>query len=171
MITITSFTIANNYGDYIRSGWRAILDCILRLHTLGLIPARVANDVADDSDIFVESWPGIYEHISNIYQSTLMPCALVEKAVFKLLRICQRLLPYKENLADELFRSLHLVLKHNDRVHLSPTNYVLCVDASRQFVESRHGQAEWSFHALDLKAGSISCLSRRSHETKGCRNK
>ncbi|KAL6974261.1 hypothetical protein U1Q18_028442 [Sarracenia purpurea var. burkii] len=37
-----------------------------------------------------------------IVQSTVMPCALFEKAVFGLLWICHRLLAYKENLADEL---------------------------------------------------------------------
>ncbi|CAK9177766.1 unnamed protein product [Ilex paraguariensis] len=37
----------------------------------------------------------VYEQTSNIFQSTVMPCALDEKAVFGLLRICQRLLPYK----------------------------------------------------------------------------
>nr|KYP64761.1 Pattern formation protein EMB30 [Cajanus cajan] len=61
-------------------------------------------------------WQGVYEHISSIVQSTVMPCALVEKAVFGLLRICQRLLPYKENIADELLRSLQLVLKLDARV-------------------------------------------------------
>ncbi|KAL1327294.1 hypothetical protein AAHE18_13G291300 [Arachis hypogaea] len=245
MATVTVFTIANRYGDYIRTGWRNILDCILRLHKLGLLPARVASDAADESElssetvhgkpvtnslssahmpsigtprrssglmgrfsqllsldteeprsqpteqqlaahqrtlqtiqkchidsIFTESkflqaesllqlaraliwaagrpqkgnstpededtavfclelliaitlnnrdrigilWQGVYEHISNIVQSTVMPCALVEKAVFGLLRICQRLLPYKENIADELLRSLQLVLKLDARV-------------------------------------------------------
>ncbi|XP_058787505.1 ARF guanine-nucleotide exchange factor GNOM-like [Vicia villosa] len=245
MATVTVFTIANRYGDYIRTGWRNILDCILRLHKLGLLPARVASDAADESElsaetvhgkpivnslssahmqsigtprrssglmgrfsqllsldteeprsqpteqqlaahqrtlqtiqkchidsIFTESkflqaksleqlakaliwaagrpqkvnstpededtavfclelliaitlnnrdrigilWPGVYDHISNIVQSTVMPCALVEKAVFGLLRICQRLLPYKENIADELLRSLQLVLKLDARV-------------------------------------------------------
>ncbi|KAE8654466.1 ARF guanine-nucleotide exchange factor GNOM [Hibiscus syriacus] len=245
MATITVFTITNRYGDYIRTGWRNILDCILRLHKLGLLPARVASDAADESElsadpghgkpitnslssahlqsigtprrssglmgrfsqllsldteeprsqpteqqlaahqrtlqtiqkchidsIFTESkflqaesllqlaraliwaagrpqkgssspededtavfclelliaitlnnrdrivllWQGVYEHIANIVQSTVMPCALVEKAVFGLLRICQRLLPYKENLADELLRSLQLVLKLDARV-------------------------------------------------------
>ncbi|KAG4153563.1 hypothetical protein ERO13_D04G190850v2 [Gossypium hirsutum] len=228
----TVFTIANRYGDYIRTGWRNILDCILRLHKLGLLPARVASDAADESElsadpghgkpitnslssahlqsigtprrssglmgrfsqllsldteeprsqpteqqlaahqrtlqtiqkchidsIFTEVsfcklnlcctstgpnlgcrapqkgssspededtavfclelliaitlnnrdrivllWQGVYEHIANI------------KAVFGLLRICQRLLPYKENLADELLRSLQLVLKLDARV-------------------------------------------------------
>ncbi|KAK9109781.1 hypothetical protein Sjap_017841 [Stephania japonica] len=92
----------------------------------------------------------------------VMPCALVEKAAFGLLKICQRLLPYKENLADDLLRSLQLVLKLDARVvdaysrhpeaseagfealtfimadgaHLSPVNYVLCVDSSRQFAVS-----------------------------------
>ncbi|KAJ8760922.1 hypothetical protein K2173_021960 [Erythroxylum novogranatense] len=245
MATVTVFTIANKYGDYIRTGWRNILDCILRLHKLGLLPARVASDAADESElspdlghgkpltnslssvsmqsmgtprrssglmgrfsqllsldteeprsqptelqlaahqrtlqtiqkchidsIFTESkflqaesllqlaralvwaagrpqkvnnspededtavfclelliaitlnnrdrivllWQGVYEHIASIVQSTVMPCALVEKAVFGLLRICQRLLPYKENIADELLRSLQLVLKLDARV-------------------------------------------------------
>ncbi|XP_028776157.1 ARF guanine-nucleotide exchange factor GNOM [Neltuma alba] len=245
MATVTVFSIANRYGDYIRTGWRNILDCILRLHKLGLLPARVASDAADESElstetghgkpianslssahmpsigtprrssglmgrfsqllsleteeprsqpteqqlaahqrtlqtiqkchidsIFTESkflqaesllqlaraliwaagfpqkgsstpededtavfclelliaitlnnrdrigtlWQGVYEHISNIVQSTVMPCALVEKAVFGLLKICQRLLPYKESIADELLRSLQLVLKLDARV-------------------------------------------------------
>ncbi|KAI4373851.1 hypothetical protein MLD38_011920 [Melastoma candidum] len=350
MATVTVFTIANRYGDFIHTGWRNILDCILRLHKLGLLPARVASDAADESEvstdpgqgkpiansltaahmpsmgtprrssglmgrfsqllsldteeprsqpteqqlaahqrtlqtiqkchidsIFTESkflqaesllqlaraliwvagrpqkgngspededtavfclelliaitlnnrdrivllWQGVYEHIANIVQSTVMPCALVEKAVFGLLRICQRLLPYKENLADELLRSMQLVLKLDARVadayceqitqevsrlvkanashirsqmgwrtitsllsitarhpeaseagfdallfimtdgaHLLPANYILCVDASRQFAESRVGQAERSVRALDLMTGSLDCLLR-----------
>ncbi|KAK6934455.1 Mon2/Sec7/BIG1-like, HUS domain [Dillenia turbinata] len=356
MATVTVFTIANRYGDYIRAGWRNILDCILRLHKLGLLPARVASDAADESEIatdpgqgkpvtnslssvhmpamgtprrssglmgrfsqllsldteeprsqpteqqlaahqrtlqtiqkchidsiFTESkflqadsllqlaraliwaagrpqkgnsspededtavfclelliaitlnnrdrivllWQGVYEHISNIVQSTVMPGALVEKAVFGLLKICQRLLPYKENLADELLRSLQLVLKLDARVvdaycenitlevsrlvkanathvrsqmgwrtitsllsitarhleaseagfdallfimsdgaHLLPANFVLCVDASRQFAESRVGQADRSVRALDLMAGSVDCLAQWAREAK-----
>lgn len=244
--TVAIFDIANRYGDFIRMGWRNILDCILKLHKLGLLPARVASDAADDLDIsssepghgkpaasslssahmpsagtpkrssglmgrfsqllsldteeprsqpteqqlaahqrtlqtiqtchidsiFTESkflqadsllqlakaliwaagrpqkgnsspededtavfclelliaitlnnrdrivllWQGVYEHISNIVHSAMTPSALVEKAVFGLLRICQRLLPYKENLADELLRSLQLVQKLDPRV-------------------------------------------------------
>lgn len=356
MATVTVFTIANRYGDFIRTGWRNILDCILKLHKLGLLPARVASDAADDSElssepghgksltnslsaahmqsigtprrssglmgrfsqllsldteeprsqpteqqlaahqrtlqtiqkchidsIFTESkflhadsllqlaraliwaagrpqkgnsspededtavfclelliaitlnnrdrivllWHGVYEHISNIVQSTVMPCALVEKAVFGLLRICQRLLPYKENLADELLRSLQLVLKLDARVadayceqitqevsrlvkanathvrspmgwrtitsllsitarhpeaseagfdallfimsdgdHLLPANYVLCIDAARQFAESR-GQADRSLRALDLMARSVTCLAQWAQDSKG----
>lgn len=356
MATVSVFTIANRYGDFIRTGWRNILDCILRLHKLGLLPARVASDAADESElsadpgqgkpitnslssahmpsigtprrssglmgrfsqllsldteeprsqpteqqlaahqrtlqtiqkchidsIFTESkflqaesllqlaraliwaagrpqkgnsspededtavfclelliaitlnnrdrivllWQGVYEHIANIVQSTVMPCALVEKAVFGLLRICQRLLPYKENLADELLRSLQLVLKLDARVadayceqitqevsrlvkanathirsqmgwrtitsllsitarhpeaseagfeallfimsdgtHLLPANYVLCIDSSRQFAESRVGQAERSVRALELMSSSVDCLARWGREAK-----
>ncbi|KAL6547063.1 hypothetical protein OROMI_022784 [Orobanche minor] len=351
MATVTVFTIANRYGDFIRTGWRNILDCILRLHKLGLLPARVASDAAEDLEmlsdptghgkpltnslssaqlqsigtprrssglmgrfsqllsldteeprsqpteqqlaahqrtlqtiqkchidsIFTESkflqadsllqlaraliwaagrpqkgnaspededtavfclelliaitlnnrdrigllWQGVYEHIASIVQSTVVASALVEKAIFGLLRICQRLLPYKENLADELLRSLQLVLKLDARVadqyceqitqevgrlvkananhirsplgwrtiasllsitarhpdasesgfdalsfvisdgaHLSPSNFVLCVDSARQFAESRVGQMDRSVHAVDLMAGSVSCLVR-----------
>lgn len=356
LATETLFTIANRYGDYIRTGWRNVLDCILRLHKLGLLPARVASDAADDSElpaeavqrkaapssvppshipvmgtprkssglmgrfsqllsldseeprsqpteqqlaahqrtlqtiqkcridsIFTESkflqpdsllqlakaliwaagrpqkvasspddedtavfclelliaitlnnrdrivllWQGVYEHIASIVQSTVMPCALVEKAIFGLLRICQRLLPYKENLADELLRSLQLVLKLDARVadaycenitqevarlvkanaahiksqmgwrtvilllsitarhpdasevgfeaivfimtegaHLSLANYGFCIDAARQFAESRVGLADRSVRALDLMSDSVRNLALWSQEIK-----
>ncbi|KAG2710184.1 hypothetical protein I3760_04G014500 [Carya illinoinensis] len=356
MATTTVFTIANRYGDYIHSGWKNILDCVLSLHKLGLLPASLTSDAEYDLEpssdpergkpataslsashmpsvatsrkssglmgrfsqflsfdmeeprsqpteqqlagqqrtretiqnchidsIFMESkflraesllqlvevlisaagrlrkvtgsiededtvvfclelliaitlnnrdrimliWKGVYEHISDIVQSTIMPCMLVEKAVFGLLKICQRLLPYKENLTDELLRSLQLVLKLDARVadaycehitqevmhlvkanathvrshtgwrtiisllsitarhpeasevgfealafimsdgaHLLPSNYVLCVDAARQFAESRVGEVDLSISALDMMAGSVVCLVTWSCETK-----
>ncbi|OIT26917.1 PREDICTED: ARF guanine-nucleotide exchange factor GNOM-like [Nicotiana attenuata] len=245
LATLAVFTIANKYGDHIRSGWKNILDCILSLHRFGLLPTRLFSDAADDVEstsdadqskpaaaspsaphvpsfapsrkssglmgrfsqllyldaeepapqpnekqlaarqqtlqtiqnchidsIFAESkflqaeslsqlvralvmaagrphkgnfsleeeetavfclelliaitinnrdrimllWQVVYEHIASVVQSTTMPCTLVEKAVFGLLRICQRLLPYKENLTDELLKSLQLVLKLDARV-------------------------------------------------------
>ncbi|KAG0475621.1 hypothetical protein HPP92_015307 [Vanilla planifolia] len=173
------------------------------------------------------SMAGCFEHIANIVQSTVMPCALVERAVFGLLRICQRLLPYKENLADDLLRSLQLVLKLDARVadaycenitqevtrlvkanathiksqigwkaitsllsitarhpeasevgfealvfimsegsHLSPANYLLSVEAARQFAESRVGPTDRSTCSLDLMAGSVASLVRWSQEVK-----
>ncbi|KAK9741820.1 hypothetical protein RND81_03G130900 [Saponaria officinalis] len=172
-------------------------------------------------------WQAVYGHISNIVQSMSMPCSLIEKAVFGLLRICQRLLPYKENLVDELLSSLQLVLKLDARVadayceqitqevgqlvkananhirshtgwrvvlsllaitarhpeaseagfnavsyimtdgaHLLPSNFVLCVEAARQFAESRVGEVKRSAHALDLMSGSVTCLGRWALETR-----
>ncbi|KAE8664634.1 ARF guanine-nucleotide exchange factor GNOM [Hibiscus syriacus] len=67
MATVTVFTIANRYGDYIRTGWRNILDCILRLHKLGLLPARVASDAADESEL--SSDPGHGKPITNSLSS------------------------------------------------------------------------------------------------------
>lgn len=355
LATTAVFTIANRYGDHIRSGWKNIVDCILSLNKMGLLPARLATDAADELEtspdthlvrppasspssatvsmpparkssglmgrfsqllyldteepapqpteeqvaarqrtlqtiqdchldgIFAESkflqaeslmqlvqalllaaarprkvnnsledevsavfclelliaitlnnrdrimllWQGVYEHIANVVRSTVMPCALVEKAVFGLLRICQRLLPYKENLTDELLKSLQLILKLDARVadayceqitqevmhvvkanaiqirshmgwrtiisllsitarhpeaseagfetlsfimtdgiHLLPANYVLCVNAARQFAESRVGSIDRSIKSLDLMAGSLDCLLRWFHKTK-----
>ncbi|KAK4741398.1 hypothetical protein SAY87_024986 [Trapa incisa] len=352
----TVFTIANRYGDSIRTSWRNILDCILRLHKLGLLPAHLVNDAADEVEIFaaasngkptenpspstdsyktdvpkksdgfisrfsqlfsfdmeetrsepteqqlaareqarqiiekchIESifmeskflqaesllqlaqaltwtseqaqkrndssededtavfclelliaitlinrdrirllWQCAYDLITNIVQSIAIPCYLVEKAVFGLLRICQRLLPYKEDLADELLKSLQLILKLDARVadayceqitqeinylvksnavhirsqmgwrvitsllsitsrhpeasetgfdsllfimsagaHLLPVNYLLCIDASRQFAESRVGGHERSLLALDLMARSLDCLVRWTGEAR-----
>ncbi|XP_010435886.1 PREDICTED: ARF guanine-nucleotide exchange factor GNL1 [Camelina sativa] len=231
MATEAVFLIANKYGDYISSGWKNILECVLSLNKLQILPVHIASDAADDPEpstsnfeqekpstnplsvvsqpqtsaaprksssfigrflwsldveetnalpteeelvvykhargivkdchidsIFSDSkflqaeslqqlvnslikapekdeasavfclelliavtlnnrdrilliWQTAYEHISGIVQSTSTPCALVEKAVFGVLKICQRLLPYKENLTDELLKSLQLVLK------------------------------------------------------------
>ncbi|XP_024312292.1 ARF guanine-nucleotide exchange factor GNOM isoform X2 [Brachypodium distachyon] len=352
MATEAVFTIATTYGDHILSGWRNVVDCILRLHKIGLLPGRLTGDTGDDQEsssdslpsklavvpqlvrinttkktyglmgrfsqllyldtdvpgsqpteeqlaaqrnasetvkkcqigtIFTESkflqadslsnlaralvqaagrpqritsslddegtsvfclellitvtlnnrdrivllWQGVYEHITHIVQSTVMPCNLVEKAVFGLLHICQRLLPYKENLVDDLLRSLQLILKLDARVadaycenitlevtrlvkanathiksqmgwrtiisllcitarhpdasdagfealvfimsegaHLSPANFILSVEASRQFAESRLGSAERSIHALNLMSDSVNCLTRWSREVK-----
>lgn len=242
MATVAVFTIANRYGDYIRTGWKNILNCILRFYEFGLLSSSAVCDGADElsaipghakplantlsslhiqtsaapkkpsglmgrfslllsfeteepisqpseeelaakqctletiqkcqiNNIITESkfvqadslrhlvcavvaaeqiqtetgyyedevnatfcldlliaitlnnrdrisliWQSVYDHISSIVQSTTVPCALVEKAVFGLLRICQRLLPYKENLVDELLRSLQLILKLDARV-------------------------------------------------------
>ncbi|XP_009789338.1 ARF guanine-nucleotide exchange factor GNOM-like [Nicotiana sylvestris] len=245
LATLAVFTIANKYGDHIRSGWKNILDCILSLHKFGLLPTRLFNDAAGDLEppadadprkpaalspspshvpslapsrkssglmgvfsqllyldaeepapqptekqlaerqqtlqtiqscqidsIFAESkflqaesllqlvralvlaagqprkgtnsledeetavfclelliaitinnrdrimllWRVVYDHIASVVHLTTMPCTLVEKAVFGLLRICQRLLPYKENLTDELLKSLQLILKLDARV-------------------------------------------------------
>ncbi|KAL6974258.1 hypothetical protein U1Q18_028439 [Sarracenia purpurea var. burkii] len=77
-------------------------------------------------DRIVLLWQGVYEHISSIVQSTVMPCALVEKAVFGLLRICQRLLPYKENLADEL---LGTDSQPNHKTVSAPNDMVALEDA------------------------------------------
>ncbi|KAJ4954099.1 hypothetical protein NE237_030931 [Protea cynaroides] len=248
MATVTVFTIANTYGDSIRTGWRSILECIVTLHKLGLVPALVDHDSTGENEIssgfmpgkpvksltsashvpaksvatppmslglmsrvsrllsfdaeetslepneeevearqrahetvqkcqinsiFAESkflqpislthlvqaliwvssksqkgkysyhenedasvfcldllititlynrdrivliWPSLHEHIASIVQSNAMPSALVARAVFGLLHLCRRLLPYKENLADDLLRSMQLILKLDARV-------------------------------------------------------
>lgn len=167
-------------------------------------------------------WQSVYEHIASIVQNIGIPCALVEKAVYGLLKICHHLIPCQENLTDdELLRSLQLILKLDARVadaycenitlevaklvksnaryikshngwrtitsllsitakhpeaseagfealsfimsegaHLSLANYVLCIEASRQFAESRVGPTDRSVHALNLMADSAKCLSR-----------
>lgn len=41
MATLAVFTIANNFGDSIRGGWRNIVDCLLKLKKLKLLPQSV----------------------------------------------------------------------------------------------------------------------------------
>lgn len=37
----TTFAIANRYGDSLRTGWRNVLDCVMRLHKVGLLSPAV----------------------------------------------------------------------------------------------------------------------------------
>ena len=34
---------ARRYGDSVRSGWRNVIDCVVRLHRLGLLPSDVVR--------------------------------------------------------------------------------------------------------------------------------
>ena len=231
---VTMFCIVNQYGDCVRSGWRSVVDCILKLHRLHLLPEKVtdmeevrntlrhsnsrsfsknsnlqttilqsvSNFLSFDSgkpkeevkspemeeaekriatyieschieEIFTESkfleaeslgclvsaliwsagetpkgianseedeerallcldllisttiknrdrfhllWSDTFNHLKSIIDSAALLSPLVEKAVFGLLRICQRLVPYKEDVADELLRSLSLILKLDAKV-------------------------------------------------------
>ncbi|GJP74508.1 hypothetical protein CLOP_g5075 [Closterium sp. NIES-67] len=61
-------------------------------------------------------WPAVADHLAAVVETATAPTALVEKAVFGLLRLCRRLVPYKEDVADELLRSLHLILRLDARL-------------------------------------------------------
>ncbi|XP_021276369.1 ARF guanine-nucleotide exchange factor GNL2 [Herrania umbratica] len=50
MATLAVFTIANNFGESLRGGWRNIVDCLLKLKRLKLLPQSVIEfDVASAS--------------------------------------------------------------------------------------------------------------------------
>ncbi|XP_015898323.2 ARF guanine-nucleotide exchange factor GNL2 [Ziziphus jujuba] len=50
MATLAVFTIANNFGNSIRGGWRNIVDCLLKLKRLKLLPQSVIEfDAASTS--------------------------------------------------------------------------------------------------------------------------
>ncbi|CAB4288468.1 unnamed protein product [Prunus armeniaca] len=50
MATLAVFTIANNFGESIRGGWRNIVDCLLKLKRLKLLPQSVIDhDAASTS--------------------------------------------------------------------------------------------------------------------------
>ncbi|KAK9828895.1 hypothetical protein WJX72_002652 [[Myrmecia] bisecta] len=50
MATETVFELANRYGNSLRSGWRNILDFVVRLHKLSLLPHSVLLMEAEDSE-------------------------------------------------------------------------------------------------------------------------
>ncbi|XP_065851501.1 ARF guanine-nucleotide exchange factor GNL2 [Euphorbia lathyris] len=67
MATLAVFTIANNFGDAIRAGWRNIVDCLLKLKRLKLLP----QSVTEFDDLFASSSNG-QGHRRN--ESALSPC-------------------------------------------------------------------------------------------------
>jgi brefeldin A-resistance guanine nucleotide exchange factor 1 len=66
--------------------------------------------------------------------------------------------------SDAGFEALIFIMSEGS--HLSPANFVLSVETSRQFAESRLGSTERSIHALNLMADSVNCLTRWTHEVK-----
>jgi brefeldin A-resistance guanine nucleotide exchange factor 1 len=66
--------------------------------------------------------------------------------------------------SDAGFEALVFIM--SEGAHLSPANFILSVEASRQFAESRLGSAERSIHALNLMADSVNCLTRWSREVR-----
>ena len=53
--------------------------------------------------------PLVYGVLRQLVQTAKTPSALAERAIFEVLRLCRRLLPHKEDLADELLDSLRLM--------------------------------------------------------------
>ena len=49
--------LGGRYGDYLRSGWRDILDCTVRLHKLGLLPAAVLRADGESADAAAQRMP------------------------------------------------------------------------------------------------------------------
>ncbi|XP_054809930.1 ARF guanine-nucleotide exchange factor GNL2 isoform X2 [Prosopis cineraria] len=43
MATVAVFTVANNFGDSIKGGWKNIIDCLLKLKKLRLLPPSVID--------------------------------------------------------------------------------------------------------------------------------
>ena len=238
LAVVTVFCLANKHGDWVRSGWRNIVDCLVRLNRLGLLPegtaapeemrdmrvtrsrtstqgrgarsgsllssvsnqlssfmsldgeskeakpseeeeaararikdyveaCRIDEIIADSKFLQLESlqelaksviwaagevtpglalgpeeedmhllcldlllgitfrnrdrimllWGIVQGHLSAIITSTgTTVTPLVERAVFGLLRLCQRLVPYKSEIAGELLEALQLVLKLDAQV-------------------------------------------------------
>lgn len=59
---------------------------------------------------------------------------LVARAALGLLRVCQRLLPYKEDTAEGLLKSLHLVLRLNPSVAWDLASRIAAEVPSSSFV-------------------------------------
>ena len=55
-------------------------------------------------------WPLLVSHLRGVVTDGGAPQGVAERALLTLLRICQRLLPYKHELAEELLAALRLVL-------------------------------------------------------------
>lgn len=102
-------------------------------------------------------WPLVHSHLEAVIKQGTHPASsLVERAVLGLLRVCQRLLPYKEEIADELLRSLHLIFKLEPKaaedLAVVITGEVLgMVKSSATYIKSEWG---WNTVCTLLKAAS-----------------
>lgn len=108
-------------------------------------------------------WPLVHAHLEAVIARATHPASpLVERAVLGLLRVCQRLLPYKEEIADELLRSLHLIFKLDptvaEELAVVITGEVLgLVKTSAAYIQSEWG---WKTVCTLLKAASHHSAAR-----------
>lgn len=101
----------------------------------GAIPPRTTNSLDDlntaevclellivlalrNRDRILLMWPVVHELLAAVMDERAFRASnpLVERAAFGLLRVCRRLLPYKEDVAEELLRSLKLICRLNANV-------------------------------------------------------
>jgi brefeldin A-resistance guanine nucleotide exchange factor 1 len=73
------------------------------LDLLGAITLRNRDRIA-------AIWPLVSAHLRAVVTAAGGPTPAAERALVTLLRLCQRLLPYKEELAEELLSALRMVL-------------------------------------------------------------
>ncbi|KDP33649.1 hypothetical protein JCGZ_07220 [Jatropha curcas] len=67
MATLAVFSIANNFGDSIRGGWKNIIDCLLKLKRLKLLPQSVVE--FDDTPASSSGGHGHRRNESNLSSS------------------------------------------------------------------------------------------------------
>jgi len=102
-------------------------------------------------------WPSVHAHLETIIRNaTQLATTLVERAVLGLLRVCQRLLPYKEDISDELLRSLHLIFRLDPKVaedlaEVITSEVLGLVKSSAAYIRSEWG---WNTVCALLKAAS-----------------
>uniref|UniRef100_A0A061R742 Arf guanine-nucleotide exchange factor gnom-like isoform x1 n=1 Tax=Tetraselmis sp. GSL018 TaxID=582737 RepID=A0A061R742_9CHLO len=102
-------------------------------------------------------WPLVHLHLETIIKGAAAPrCPIAERAVLGLLRVCQRLLPYKEDMSDELLRSLHLIFRLDPKVAEDLAEVITAevlglVKSSASYIRSEWG---WNTVCALLKAAS-----------------
>eukprot|EP00884_Botryococcus_braunii_P022699 jgi/Botrbrau1/9112/Bobra.0305s0016.2 len=91
-------------------------------------------------------WPLVHDYLAAIMapEGSRSASPLVARAALGLLRVCQRLLPYKEDTAEGLLKSLHLVLRLNpsvawDLAHRIAAEVLALVKGSGSHVQSVRG--------------------------------
>ncbi len=101
----------------------------------GPIPPKTTNSVDDlntaevclellimlslrNRDRILRIWPVVHDMLAAAMDERAFRASnpLVERSAFGLLRVCRRLLPYKEDVAEELLKSLKLICRLNANV-------------------------------------------------------
>ncbi|KFM23960.1 ARF guanine-nucleotide exchange factor GNOM [Auxenochlorella protothecoides] len=110
-------------------------------------------------------WPLVHEVLAAATSASQESNALVERAVLGLLRVCERLLPYKEETAEMLLKSLTLVLaallRSSARYIRSEADWKT-VCALVRLTSLRPEAAPAAFEALSVAVHDPRALSTRS---------
>ncbi|KAJ9530132.1 hypothetical protein QJQ45_023410 [Haematococcus lacustris] len=107
----TAYTACRND---VSAGWDVSELCLELLYTLLL----------RNRDRISGLWPTVFDHVQSIFShSRDVHPMLVQKAVMAVMRLCQRLLPYKPDITDDLVKGVQLVSLVDEQVasDMAPT--------------------------------------------------
>eukprot|EP00877_Chromochloris_zofingiensis_P013112 jgi/Chrzof1/8054/UNPLg00099.t1 len=136
---------SSSYADHVRvTGSMSAVDWEAAELCLGLLLVVLLRN----RDRIQLLWPPVMEHLTAIIRGRGVDGAVVQTAASGVLRLCQRLLPYKADAADHLLRGLQLVPSIDPDVAWMNAAIIAGEILSLVKVASPHIRQQWAWASV-----------------------